>query len=70
MRAYLEAANDAGRLRVADARVAAPHLMGLLQAKTIPQRMLDVHVNTSRAHIRQAIERALAVFLAAYEPLK
>jgi hypothetical protein len=28
--------------------------------------MLGVPVNTSRAHIRQAIERALAVFLAAY----
>jgi len=65
--AYLQAAMDGGRLRVADARIAARQLIALFEAETIPLRMLDVKVSTSRAHIRQAIERALAVFLAAYE---
>jgi AcrR family transcriptional regulator len=64
--AYLQAAIDAGRLRAADARVAALHLIALFQAETMPLRMLGVPVSTSRAQIRQAIERALAVFLAAY----
>jgi AcrR family transcriptional regulator len=64
--AYLQAAMDGGRLRVADARIAAQHLIALFEAETMPMRVLDVRVNTSRAHIRQAIERAVAVFLAAY----
>jgi AcrR family transcriptional regulator len=66
MAAYLQAAMDGGRLRVADARVAAQHLVALFEAETMPLRMLGIQVRTSRAHIRQAIERALAVFLAAY----
>jgi AcrR family transcriptional regulator len=64
--AYLKAAMDGGRLRVADAGIAAHHLLALFEAETVPLRMLGVPVSTSRAHIRQAIERALAVFLAAY----
>jgi hypothetical protein len=40
--------------------------MALFEAEIAPLRMLGVKVSTSRAHIRQAIERALAVFLAAY----
>jgi AcrR family transcriptional regulator len=64
--AYLQAAMDGGRLRVANARIAAQHLLALFQAETMPLRMLGVQVSTSRAHIRDAIERALAVFLAAY----
>ncbi len=64
--AYLQSAMDGGRLRATDARVAAQHLMALFEAETVPLRMLGVKVSTSRAHIRRAIERALAVFLAAY----
>jgi AcrR family transcriptional regulator len=64
--AYLQAAMDQGRLRTADARVAAQHLIALFQAETMPLRLLGVPVGTSRAQIRSAIERALAVFLAAY----
>jgi AcrR family transcriptional regulator len=64
--AYLQAAMDSGRLRATDAHVAAQHLIALLEAEILPLRMLGVPVSTSRAHIRQAIERALAVFLAAY----
>jgi AcrR family transcriptional regulator len=64
--AYLQAAMDGGRLRVANARIAAQHLMALFQAETMPLCMLGVQVSTSRARIRDAIARALAVFLAAY----
>jgi hypothetical protein len=64
--AYLQAAMDAGQLRLADARIAAQHLFALFQAETMPLRMLGVQASTSRAHIRQVIERAVAVFLAAY----
>lgn len=64
--AYLQAAMDGGRLRVADASIAARHLIALFQAETMPLRMLGIQINTSRAHIGKAIGRALAVFLAAY----
>jgi AcrR family transcriptional regulator len=63
---YLQSAMDGGRLRAADAGVAAQHLLALFQSEFMPMRMLSIQVSTSRAHIRQAIERALAVFLAAY----
>jgi AcrR family transcriptional regulator len=63
---YLQAVIDSGRLRAADARIAAQHLVALFQAEIMPLRMLGVQTSTSRAHIRQAIERGLAVFLAAY----
>jgi AcrR family transcriptional regulator len=66
MTAYLQAAIDAGRLRAADAHIAAQHLIALFQAETMPLRMLGIPANTSRAQLRQAIERALAVFMAAY----
>ncbi len=64
--AYLQAAMDGGRLRAADATVAAQHLFALLQAETMPLRLLGMPVGTSRAHIRKIVERGLAVFLAAY----
>ncbi len=63
---YLQAAIDGGRLRAADARIAAQHLLALFEAEIMPLRMLGVDVSTSRTHIRRAVERALAVFLAAY----
>jgi AcrR family transcriptional regulator len=66
MTVYLQAAMDSGRLRAADARIAAQHLDALFQAETMPLRLLGVPASTSRAHIRKAIERALTVFLAAY----
>jgi AcrR family transcriptional regulator len=64
--AYLQAAMKSGRLRAADANVAARHLIALLEAEIMPLRLMGLPVSTSRAHIRQVIERALAVFLAAY----
>jgi AcrR family transcriptional regulator len=64
--AFLQASMESGRLRAADAHVAAQHLIALFEAETLPPRLLGVNVSTSRSHLRQVIERALAVFLAAY----
>jgi AcrR family transcriptional regulator len=68
--AYLQATMDGGRLRASDARIAAHHLIALLEAETMPLRLLGVQASTSRAHIRDAIDRGLTVFLAAYGPSK
>jgi AcrR family transcriptional regulator len=64
--AYLRTAMEGGQLRVADARIAAQHLLALFESEVMPLRMLGVEVGSSRAHIRKAIERALVVFMAAY----
>ena len=65
---YLQAAMDAGRLRQADPHVAALHLLGLLDAETMRRSLFDAIGALSRAQIRQAVDRAVAVFLAAYGP--
>ena len=66
---YLQAAMDAGRLRQADPHVAALHLLGLLDAETMRRSLFDAIGVLSRAQIRQAVDRAVAVFLAAYGPV-
>jgi AcrR family transcriptional regulator len=63
---YLSAKMDEGILRRADARVAADHLVALLQAEIMPRCLLGLQATSSRGQIRQAVKRALAVFLAAY----
>lgn len=65
---YLQAAMDAGRMRRADPQVAALHLLGLLDAETVRRSLFEAIGVLSRAQIRQAVDRAVAVFLAAYGP--
>lgn len=65
---YLRAAMDAGRMRRADPQVAALHLLGLLDAETVRRSLFEAAGVLSRAQIRQAVDRAVAVFLAAYGP--
>ena len=65
---YLRAAMDAGHLRRADPQVAALHLRALLHAETVWRCLFDAAGVLSRAQIRQAVDRAVAVFLAAYGP--
>lgn len=67
--AYLQAAMDDGRLRKADAHVAALHLEALLDAETVRRCLFDAPGVLSRAQIRQAVDRAVAVFMAAYGPV-
>jgi AcrR family transcriptional regulator len=63
---YLSAKMDDGILRRSDARVAADHLVALLQAEIMPRCLMGLQATATRGQIRQAVKRAVAVFLAAY----
>jgi AcrR family transcriptional regulator len=63
---FLRAEMDGGRLKQADAVVAAMHLMGLLWAETLHRTLLGVTVSPTRQQIKQIVDRALTVFMAAY----
>jgi AcrR family transcriptional regulator len=63
---YLSAKMDEGTLRRTDAGVGADHLVALLQAEIMPRCLLGLQATVARAQIRQAVKRAVAVFLAAY----
>jgi AcrR family transcriptional regulator len=63
---YLSAKMDEGILRRTDTRVGADHLVALLQAEIMPRCLLGLQATVTRAQIRQAVKRAVAVFLAAY----
>lgn len=63
---YLSARMDEGNLRSADARVGADHLVALLQAEIMPRCLLGLQATVTRGQIKQAVKRAVAVFLAAY----
>lgn len=66
--AFLRAAMAQGRLPEADARVAAWHLYGLLEAELLQRALLCPHEPVTEADITGAADRAVAVFLAAYGP--
>jgi AcrR family transcriptional regulator len=63
---YLSAKMDAGVLRRADTRVAAAHLVALLQAEIMPRCLMGLQRAATRGQIKQVVKRAVAVFLAAY----
>jgi AcrR family transcriptional regulator len=63
---YLSAKMDEGTLRRADTRVGADHLVALLQAEIMPRCLLGLQLTVTRGQIRQAVKRAVEVFLAAY----
>jgi AcrR family transcriptional regulator len=65
---YLSAKMEEGILRRTDTRVGADHLVALLQAEIMPRCLLGLQATVTRAQIRQAVKRAVAVFLAAYAP--
>jgi len=67
--AYLGKAMAQGRLRQADTAVAALHLKGLLEAEWIDPFMFQVLEPPSDAALAASVERAVAVFMAAYGPL-
>jgi AcrR family transcriptional regulator len=64
--AFLQSEMDAGRLRKADASVAAMHLMALLGSETTHRVLMGVMTTTTRQQIKQFVERAVAAFMAAY----
>ena len=67
--AFLRALMAQGRLPEADARVAAWHLYGLLEAEGLQRGLLCAHDLPTEAEIAGGVRRAVAVFLAAYGPV-
>ncbi|HEY9064731.1 MAG TPA: TetR/AcrR family transcriptional regulator [Burkholderiaceae bacterium] len=66
VQAYLQAEMAAGRLQQADASVAAQHLMALLGAEAHEPLLMGAMLPPTRQRIKQMVERAVAVFMAAY----
>jgi len=64
--AFLQSEMDGGRLKKADASVAAMHLMALLGSETTHRVLMGVMTTTTRQQIKQFVERAVAAFMAAY----
>ena len=64
--AFLRALMAQGRLPEADARVAAWHLYGLLEAEWLQRDLLCAHDLPTEDEIAGGVRRAVAVFLAAY----
>jgi hypothetical protein len=64
--AFLQSEMDAGRLKKADARVAALHLGGLLSSETLHRTLMGVITSPPRQQIKQMVDRAVTVFMAAY----
>lgn len=65
---YLQAMIAAGQLRHADARTAALHLHGLLEAEWFYPVLFQTAPRLSREQLRATVDKAVTVFLAAYGP--
>jgi len=66
--AYLQAEMESGRLRQTDASVAAMHLMALIGAESHQPLLMGAMPPPTRQRVKQMVERAVAVFMAAYAP--
>jgi len=64
--AYLQSEMEAGRLQRGDASVAAAHLMALIEAEAHQPVLMGAMAPPTRQRIRQMVERAMTVFVAAY----
>ncbi|NMM81538.1 TetR family transcriptional regulator [Acidovorax sp. SRB_14] len=67
--AYLQQAMDADKLRPADARIAALHLRGLLEAEWLDRFLFQTLEPLSAEEMNATVERAIAAFMAAYGPV-
>lgn len=63
---FLRAAMERGKLRQCDPLVATLHLRGLLESELMDSLIFQMEVDVSPARIRDSVERAVAVFTAAY----
>ena len=66
--AFLQDAMDEGKLQPADPRVAGLHLRGLLEAEWLDRVLFQTVERPTRKQVAEAVERAVAVFMAAYGP--
>ena len=64
--AFLQSEMDGRRLKKADASVAAMHLLALLGAEVMQRLVMGVTAPPTRQHIKQIVDRAVTVFMAAY----
>ena len=67
---FLQQAMDAGQLRQADARIAALHLRGLLEAEWLDRFLFQTLEPVSAEEISATVGRAVAAFMAAYGPIR
>ena len=67
---FLQQAMDAGKLRSANAQIAAQHLTALFEAEWIDHFMCQTLEAPSPKEIEDSVRRAVAVFMAAYGPQK
>lgn len=65
---FLQQAMNTGKLRQADARIAALHLKGLLEAEWLDRFLCQVLKDVSPEEINATVQRAVAAFMAAYGP--
>lgn len=65
---YLGKAMEQGKIRHADAMVAALHLKGLLEAEWIDPFMFQVLEAPGTEALTASVDRAVVVFMAAYGP--
>lgn len=66
MEGYLASATKAGRLNVSDPKVAAQHMLALYESELGWRWILGLQESFSRQHMKQAVARAVDVFLCAY----
>ena len=64
--AFLQSEMDGGRLKKADASVAALHLLALLGAESLHHVLMAATALPTRQQIKQIVDRAVTVFMAAY----
>ncbi|MFT3849855.1 MAG: TetR/AcrR family transcriptional regulator [Propionivibrio sp.] len=65
---FLRAAVEKGQLRLCDPAVATFHLRGLLESELLDALIFRVDETISPERIKASVERAIAVFMAAYGP--
>ena len=65
---FLEEAMKTGKLRHADARVASLHLRALLESELLDRFLFQTMEQVSTEDIRGMVQRAVAMFMAAYGP--
>jgi AcrR family transcriptional regulator len=64
---FLKKSAKRGELRIADAKIAAMHLLSLLEAEFLQRVLLDVLGPVKPEAIKAAVRRAVEVFLSGYE---
>lgn len=65
---FLQRAMDAGKLPQADTRIAALHLLGLLESEWSAPLMFQTQEAVSDEEIKETVGRAVATFMRAYGP--